>query len=120
MVDRIKAIGRDPELVAETLAQVRSVQKTRPSQLVAERRRLEKELDRLRDRGRDEDQDQVARVEARLAEIAEEVAFLQATTIDKRHLARSLALFDRGLGLPVPPRAGAGRQPAGRADRLRR
>ena len=102
VVERIKAIGRDPELVAETLAQVRSIQKTRTPQLVAERRRLEKELDRLRDRGRDEDRDQVARVEARLAEIAEELAFLQATTIDKRHLARAWPLFDEVWGCLLP------------------
>lgn len=94
VVDRVKAIGKDAGLITETLAQVRSIQKTRTPQLVAERRRLERELDRLRGRGRDEDADQVARVEARLAEIAEELAVLQATSIDKRHLAKSLALFD--------------------------
>jgi hypothetical protein len=54
------------------------------------------------DTGRDEDRDQVARVKARLAEIAEELAFLQATTIDKRHLARSLAVFDEVWGCPLP------------------
>lgn len=94
VVGRIKAIGRDPGLMAATLDQVRSLQKTRQPQLVAERRQLERELDRLRSAGRNEDRDQIGRIEARMAETAEELAFLQATTIDRRDLTRSLAVFD--------------------------
>jgi site-specific DNA recombinase len=61
---------------------------------------LEKELDRIRDRGRDEDQ--LTRVEARLAEIAEELAVLQATTIDKRDLAKALSAFHEVWSFLLP------------------
>jgi site-specific DNA recombinase len=94
VVDHIKAVGRDPELVAATLDQVRSLQKTRQPQLAAERRQLERELGRLLSTGRNEDRDQIGRIEARLAETGDELAFLQATTIDRRDLTRSLAVFD--------------------------
>lgn len=94
MVGRIKAIGRDPGLVAATLDQVRSLQKTRQPQLVAERRQLGRELDRLRSAGRNEDRVHIERIEARLFEVAGELDFLQATTIDRRDLTRSLAVFD--------------------------
>lgn len=45
------------------------------------------------DLGREQDRDQVGRIEARLAETAEELAFLRATTIDRRDLSRALGAF---------------------------
>jgi len=84
-------IGRDPSLVAETLAQIRHIQKTRTPALVAERRRLERELARLRDR--DGDADHIGKIESRLTEIAEELAVLQTAAVDKRDLARALEMF---------------------------
>lgn len=92
VVERIKVIGRDPSLVAETLAQIRHLQKTRTPALVAERRRLERELARLRDR--DGDADRLAKIDARLTEIAEELAVLQTAAVDKRDLVRALEMFD--------------------------
>jgi site-specific DNA recombinase len=92
VVERIKCVGRDPGLVAETLAQVRSIQKTRTPALTAERRRLDREASRLRDRG--DAGDHLGKIEARLVEVAEELAVLQGASIDKRDLARALALFD--------------------------
>jgi len=92
VVERIKVIGKDPSLVAETLAQVRHLQKTRTPALVAERRRLERELARLRDR--DGDADHIGKIESRLAEIAEELSVLQTAAVDRRDLARALEMFD--------------------------
>jgi len=94
VVERIKVIGRDPSLVSETLAQIRQLKATRTPTLVAERRRLERELARLRDRNGDADRDHLARIESRLTEIAEELAVLQTAAVDKRDLATALALFD--------------------------
>lgn len=93
VVEQIKVIGRDPSLVAETLAQIRQLQKTRSPTLVAERRRLERELARLRDRNGDADRDHLGRIESRLTEIAEELAVLQTAAVDKRDVARALGMF---------------------------
>ncbi len=92
VVERIACIGRDPGLLQETLAQLRIIKATRQPALVAERRWLERELARLRDRGSDEVQ--VGRIEARLAEVAEELAALEGQSVDRRDLARVLQLFD--------------------------
>jgi site-specific DNA recombinase len=91
VVERIKCVGRDPDLLRGTLAEIRSIRKTRVPALVAERRRLDREVSRLRDRG---DADLLAKIEARLVEIGEDLAVLQSATIDRRHLAKALALFD--------------------------
>jgi site-specific DNA recombinase len=92
VVQRIKAIGRDPGLVADTLAEIRSIQKTRVPALTAERRRLDREASRLRDRG--DSGDHLAKIEARLVEVGEELDVLQSANVDKRDLAKALALFD--------------------------
>ena len=92
VVERIKGIGQDPSLVAATLAQIRQLKATRTPTLVAERRRLERELARLRDR--DGGADHLGRIESRLAEIAEELSTLQTAAVDRRDLAAALALFD--------------------------
>jgi site-specific DNA recombinase len=92
VVERIKCVGRDPALVAETLAQVRSIQKTRTPALTAERRRLDREVLRLKDRG--DAGDQIGKIEARLVEVGEELAILQTASIDRRDLAKALSLFD--------------------------
>jgi site-specific DNA recombinase len=102
VVARIKAIGRDPDLVAGSLEQIRSIQMSRTPQLGAEQRRLDRVLARLMDTGRDEDREQIGRIQARLEEITRELAVLRDQTIDKRHLARSLAVFDEVWGCPLP------------------
>jgi site-specific DNA recombinase len=94
VVNRIKAIGQDPALLAATLDRVKALQRERQPQLVAERRHLDRELTRLRDGGRVEDQDQIGRLELRRGEIDGEIAFLQTTAIDRRDLTRALAAFD--------------------------
>jgi site-specific DNA recombinase len=92
VVERIKVVGRDPDLLRDTLAEIRSLQKTRVPALTAERRRLDREVLRLRDRG--DAGDQIGRIEARLVEIGEELTFLQAASVDRRDLAKALSLFD--------------------------
>jgi hypothetical protein len=47
VVDQIRAIGRDPALVAETLAQARSQVEGRLGELEAERRVLDQDLGRF-------------------------------------------------------------------------
>jgi site-specific DNA recombinase len=102
VVKRIAAVGRDPELVAATLDQVRALQKSRQPQLVAERRQLERDLTRLLGGGRPEDQEHIGRLEARLAETGDELEFLRATTVGRRDLIRSLAVFDEVWGCLLP------------------
>jgi site-specific DNA recombinase len=102
VVDRIKAIGRDPDLVAATLDRVNALQRARQPELVAERRHLDRELIRLRNGGRAEDRDQVGRLEARRCEIDAEMAFLQTTAIDRRDLSRALAAFDEVWACLLP------------------
>jgi site-specific DNA recombinase len=92
VVERIKCVGRDPDLLRDTLAEIRSLRKTRVPALTAERRRLDREVFRLRDRG--DAGDQIGKIEARLVEVGEELAVLQDASIDKQDLARALALFD--------------------------
>jgi site-specific DNA recombinase len=101
VVERIACIGRDPGLLQETIAQLRTIKATRQPALIAERRRLDRELIRLRDRGSDEVQ--VGRIEGRLAEIAEELAVLEGQSIDRRDLARALQLFDEVWSCLFPP-----------------
>lgn len=102
VIAHVKAIGQDPGLVAATLEQVKQVQRTRQPELVAERRHLDKELTRLRDGGRLEDQEQVGRLEVRQGEVDEELAFLRATTVDRRDLSRALAAFDEVWACLLP------------------
>jgi site-specific DNA recombinase len=103
VVKRIAAVGRDPELVAATLDQVRSLQKSRQPQLVAERRQLERDLSRMRDGGRPEDQEQIGRLEARLAETGDELAFLRAAPrATAATWPGALAVFDEVWGCLLP------------------
>jgi site-specific DNA recombinase len=92
VVERIKCVGRDPDLLRDTLAEIRSLQKTRVPALTAERRRLDREVLRLRDRG--DAGDHLGKIEARLVEVGEELAVLQGASVDRRDLAKALALFD--------------------------
>jgi site-specific DNA recombinase len=94
IVERIRTMGSDPELAAETLAQVRSIRKSRTPELIAERKRLERALVRLQGRVIDTDSDREVKIEARLLEIAEELAVLEGPGIDKRKIAKALAIFD--------------------------
>ena len=94
VVERIKCVGQDPDLVAATMAELRTTKKKRHPALVAERRRLEREVARLHDGGQDADAAHAVSIEARLAEIAEELMVLESKNIDKREVARALAMFD--------------------------
>lgn len=94
VVERIKSIGQDPALVADTLAELKSLRKRRQPALDAERRRLGRELLRVQDLGRDGDQIQVGKIEARLVEIDQELDILKSRKLNKRDLSRALAMFD--------------------------
>lgn len=104
VVDRIRAIGRDPGLVAATLARVREKSEGRTTELQAERRRVSA------DAGRDERDAAEAAVggdasrladrrerirlgEQRITEIDQELLELRRTTIDESDVARALAEF---------------------------
>lgn len=93
LVERVKAIGSDPGLVAETLAQIKNIKATRQPALIAERRRLDQELSRLQGHGHDKNRDRAGKIEDRIAEIGDELALLQRESIDKRDLTRALAMF---------------------------
>jgi site-specific DNA recombinase len=102
VVERIKCVGRDPSLIAEVLAQIKSIKMTRQPALIAERRRLDREHHRLLDRSRDEDGDHIAKIEARLLEVGEELAVLQGESIDKRDLTKALSAFSEVWDMLFP------------------
>jgi site-specific DNA recombinase len=110
VIDQIRAIGRDPTLVAETLAQARAQVEGRIGELEAERRGLDQDLGRLH---RDVRQsatagpqgeptaarladlhERIRQAELRLAEIHAEVGTLRAELIDEVDLTQALAAFD--------------------------
>jgi len=110
VVDQIRAVGRDPGLVAETLRHAQRQQKESLERLEAERRVLDRELARLNDgirlalgpagrneaaRGRLADlQDRIRKGERRALEIRQEMAALERKRVDEDELATALSLFD--------------------------
>ncbi len=113
VVDQIKGIGRDPELVAETVRQTRAQADERIAEIDAEERRLMRELaGHQRDlrklieelgptsaggvaTGLQADiQERVQTTERRLSELATERQRLQRDLIDERDAARALKTFD--------------------------
>jgi site-specific DNA recombinase len=110
VVDQIRAVGRDPALVAETLQQAQRQQKESLERLEAERRVLDRELAQLNDgvrlaldaasrdeaaRGRLADlQDRIRKSEQRAMEVRQEMAALEREQVDERDLAAALSLFD--------------------------
>ena len=112
VVEQIASIGRDPQLVAETIRQVRAQAIQRMDELAAEERRLKRELDgHQRDlqslvRGAGagstkgleaarfaDIQERIASVERRHTEIRDEAKRLDHESINEADAARSLAEF---------------------------
>jgi site-specific DNA recombinase len=54
------------------------------------------------DRSRDEDGDHIAKIEARLLEVGEELAVLQGESIDKRDLTKALSAFSEVWDMLFP------------------
>jgi len=113
VVDQIRSIGRDPDLIHETLAQVREQAQSQLVELEAEQASLERELARwaaeIRDvvahvGPSDEDSPAVARLadlqertrtaERRATEIREQIRAITARTIDQSEVAAAMARFD--------------------------
>ncbi|MBI3865533.1 MAG: recombinase family protein [Planctomycetia bacterium] len=110
VVDQIRAIGRDPALVAETLAQARGQVEARLGELEAERRRLEQDLGQHHREVRElaisgmageptmarlgDLNERIRQAELRLGEIHTEVGTLRGDVIDEADLTRALAAFD--------------------------
>ena len=110
VVERIRAIGRDPELVEETVRQAREQLEERRAVLDAERRQAARDLGRqktamkrlLAAPSRNGDsaartadaQARIQAIETRLAAIAKEAEAASALEIDERAVTHALSQFD--------------------------
>lgn len=113
VVDQIRSIGRDPDLIRETLAQVHDQAQSQLVELEAEQASLERELARWAAEIRDvvahvgpghEDSPAVARLadlqertrtaERRATEIREQIRAITARTIDHSEVTAAMAKFD--------------------------
>jgi site-specific DNA recombinase len=87
VTDQIKAVGRDPTVLAETLRQARAENQTKLAELRGEVRRLQ---DRLK---RKPQLQESVDLEQRLGEIGRAIAELECGAIDEREVATALATF---------------------------
>jgi site-specific DNA recombinase len=99
VVEQIKAIGRDPDLVAETVHQARAQSEARLSGLDAEERRLQRQLSVANANNavtslQAELQERIQTVECRLNSHRDERARLQHELVTEEDTARALASFD--------------------------
>ncbi len=114
VVDHIRGLGSDGEIVAETIRQVRGKSEKRMIELERERRTLERKLRRLHAKlqelalmpaapGSDVSltadrladlQDQIRSIEQRMTAIREEVLSLERETVDESDLVKALSIFD--------------------------
>jgi len=114
VVDHIRGLGSDGEIVAETIRQVRGKSEKRMIELERERRTLERKLRRLHAKlqelalmpaapGSDVSltadrladlQDQIRSIEQRMTAIREEVLSLERETVDEGDLVKALSIFD--------------------------
>jgi len=114
VVEHIRGIGRNEEIIAATAAKVRKESGKRMAELETEQRGHERELKRLHTRvqklvsesftaasngGPAMDQladlqDRIRTMEQRMTAIREEVIAIQRETVDERDMARALAVFD--------------------------
>jgi site-specific DNA recombinase len=109
VVDQVRAIGRDPALLIETLSAARAEAKGRAGELAAEKSGLERDLTRhtaqMREHagaigaGATSGQmadllDRVRGAEDRLAQIQQELIQLERNLIDEDEAARAMAAFD--------------------------
>ncbi|MEX2187991.1 MAG: recombinase family protein, partial [Pirellulales bacterium] len=107
VVDQIKAVGRDPQVIKETLTQARRQAEDQIERLAAERDRLQirlradhTELSRLAALARPNDprladtHDRLHEAERRVSEIDSELAVLDGDLVDEGEVAAALADFD--------------------------
>ena len=114
VVDHIRGLGTDGEIVAETIRQVREKSEKRMIELERERRTLERKLRRLHAKLRElatkaaapgsdvsltadrlaDLQDQIRSIEQRMTAIREEVLSLERETVDESDLVKALSIFD--------------------------
>lgn len=114
VVDHIRGLGSDGEIVAETIRQVREKSEKRMIELERERRTLERKLRRLHAKLRElalrpaapgsdasltadrlaDLQDQIRSIEQRMTAIREEVLSLERETVDEGDLVKALSIFD--------------------------
>ena len=114
VVDRIRCIGQDPGVLAETLDQARARNRENVEKLESERAGLQRDLKRhnaevrklIRETATNghgtspatarlaDVQDRIRAAEQRGTEIREELLALSRELVDERELARALSLFD--------------------------
>jgi site-specific DNA recombinase len=110
VVGRIKAIGRDPDLVVQTVEEARKQMAARKTDLVAEERRTRQDLEKAhaalrrnleavgnghpRRRSAPDRQDEIRNFEARLVTITDELVALKGRSIDASDLRAALQAFD--------------------------
>ncbi|MEQ8789510.1 MAG: recombinase family protein [Pirellulaceae bacterium] len=113
VVEQIRCIGRDPQLVAETVRQAHGETRQRADELAKEERRVERELaghhrgmqKLIRSPSAGEDnglaaarfadlQDRITSTERRLTEVRDEVERQRRDLIDEAEVAKAMAEFD--------------------------
>jgi len=110
VIDQVRAVGRDPAVVAETIRQTREQADKRIRELQAEQVALEKDLRRHNDDLRElvgrlgrngtatdrmaDLQDRIRSTEQRATQVREELIALGQEMVDEKEAARVLALFD--------------------------
>ncbi len=114
VVDHIRGLGSDGEIVAETIRQVREKSEKRMTELERERRTLERKLRQLHAKLRElatkaaapgsdvsltadrlaDLQDQIRSIEQRMTSIREEVLSLEREAVDESDLVKALSIFD--------------------------
>lgn len=113
VVEQLRAIGRDPVLIRETVAQTQNFGRSQRAALEAERRGLQRDLSRwnaeirkLLDQIDPDDtdtpatarladlQERICGAEQRAAEIREQILALDRTTVDQADVAKTLAQFN--------------------------
>lgn len=113
VVDQIRAIGRDPDLIRETAAQARQQAEAELAALEAERANLERELARWNAEVRDvlahvgpsdadspavarlaDLQDRIRGAERRATEVREQMHAICSRSVDQQEVAQTLARFD--------------------------
>jgi site-specific DNA recombinase len=114
VVDRIRAIGSDPDLQDETLRQLVEARERRRPDLEGERLRLQQELLRRQEEAKrllaaitdgrgggtllgerlSETETQMATMERRMTEVREELLTIESELVDERDLRAALSLFE--------------------------
>ena len=110
VVDQIRSIGRDQTLVVETIRQAREQGQKRIGELEAERKALERQLERdngalrklaseitqggLATERMADLQDRIRAAEQRATQVREELIALNGELVEEAEAARTLALFD--------------------------